>query len=52
MAHAKCRSGGDWLMDEAVDDNPSVEAVGAAEKQVEGRVMALVKFLKSLQDNK
>lgn len=42
---------GDWLMDEAVDDSASLEAADAAEKEVEGRVMALVKFLKTLQDN-
>jgi mono/diheme cytochrome c family protein len=40
---------GDWLMDEAVDDSTSLEA---AEKEVEERVMALVKFLETLQDNK
>ena len=43
---------GDWLMDEAVDDSTSLEAADVAEKEVEGRVMALVKFLKTLQDNK
>lgn len=39
-------------MDEAVDDSTSLEAAEAAEKEVEERVMALVKFLETLQDNK
>jgi mono/diheme cytochrome c family protein len=40
---------GDWLLDEAVGDSTSLEAANAAEKEVTERVMALVKFLKTLQ---
>ena len=38
---------GDWLMDEA-----SLGTANSAEKEVEQRVMALVKYLKKLQDDK
>ncbi len=38
---------GDWLMDEA-----TLGTANSAEKEVEQRVMALVKYLKKLQDNK
>jgi|RhiMetdeSRZDD1v2_1073273.scaffolds.fasta_scaffold20317_9 mono/diheme cytochrome c family protein len=41
---------GDWLMDEAVEDNTSLEAADAAARQVEQRVMALVHYLRSLQN--
>jgi mono/diheme cytochrome c family protein len=40
---------GDWLMDEAVEDNTSLDAAKAAEKEVEQRIMAIVKYLKTLQ---
>jgi len=40
---------GDWLMDETLEDSTSLEAADAATKEVEGRVMALVKFLESIQ---
>jgi hypothetical protein len=36
-------------MDETLEDSTSLEAADAATREVEGRVMALVKFLKSLQ---
>jgi mono/diheme cytochrome c family protein len=38
---------GDWLMDEA-----SLETADSAEREVEQRVMTLVKYLKEIQDNK
>jgi len=41
---------GDWLMDEAVEDSTSLEAADAAARQVEQRVMALVLYLKSVQE--
>jgi hypothetical protein len=40
---------GDWLMDETLEDSTSLEAADAATKEVEGRVMALVQFLESIQ---
>ena len=40
---------GDWLMDEAVEDSTSLDAAKAAEKEVEQRIMAIVKYLKTLQ---
>ena len=40
---------GDWLTDEIQDDDRSVEAAPLAEKEVERRVMAIVKYLEELQ---
>ena len=40
---------GDWLMDETLGGGTSLEAARAAEKEIEQRVMAIVKYLKSLQ---
>lgn len=40
---------GDWLMDEAVEDSTSLDAARVAEKQVEQRIMAIVKYLKTIQ---
>lgn len=40
---------GDWLMDETLEDSTSLDAADAATREVERRVMALVKFLKSIQ---
>ncbi|MGB8316041.1 MAG: hypothetical protein WCE69_16305, partial [Aestuariivirga sp.] len=40
---------GDWLMDETLEDGTSLEAAHAAEKEVERRVMAIVKYLETLQ---
>ena len=40
---------GDWLMDETLEDSTSLDAAPAAEKEVERRVMALVKYLEELQ---
>lgn len=40
---------GDWLMDETLEDSTSLEAAPLAEKEVERRVMALVKYLEGLQ---
>ena len=42
---------GDWLMDETLDDSTSLDAAPKAEREVERRVMALVKYLKTLQVN-
>ena len=41
---------GDWLMDEAVEDSTSLEAADTAAREVEQRVMALVHYLKSMQE--
>lgn len=41
---------GDWLMDETLEDSTTLETANAAAKEVEARVMALVKFLKSVQN--
>jgi mono/diheme cytochrome c family protein len=41
---------GDWLMDEAVEDNTSLEAADTAAREVEKRIMALVQYLRSLQE--
>ena len=41
---------GDWLMDEAVEDSTSLEAADTAARLVERRVMALVHYLKSVQE--
>lgn len=40
---------GDWLMDEAMDDSTSLTEAKAAEKQVEHRVMDIVRYIESLQ---
>jgi mono/diheme cytochrome c family protein len=40
---------GDWLMDEAVEDSTSLDAAKAAEREVEQRIMAIVKYLEGLQ---
>ena len=42
---------GDWLMDETLEDSTSLEAAPLAEKEVERRVMAIVKYLEGLQIN-
>jgi mono/diheme cytochrome c family protein len=43
---------GDWLMDETLEDSTSLEAAPLAEKEVERRVMAIVKYLEGLQISK
>lgn len=43
---------GDWLMDETLEDSTSLEAAPLAEKEVERRVMAIVKYLETLQISK
>ncbi|WP_119269538.1 c-type cytochrome [Taklimakanibacter deserti] len=40
---------GDWLMDEAVEDSTSLDTAKAAEREVEQRIMAIVKYLEGLQ---
>ncbi len=40
---------GDWLMDEAVEDSTSLDAAEAAEREVERRIRAIVKYLETLQ---
>ena len=40
---------GDWLMDETLEGGTSLEAAHAAEKEIERRVMALVKYLEAMQ---
>jgi mono/diheme cytochrome c family protein len=40
---------GDWLMDETLEDSTSLDAAPLAEKVVERRVMAIVKYLEGLQ---
>ena len=40
---------GDWLMDEAVEDSTSLDAAKAAEREVEARIKAIVKYLRTLQ---
>jgi mono/diheme cytochrome c family protein len=40
---------GDWLMDETLEGGTSLEAARAAEKEIEQRVMAIVKYLEQLQ---
>ncbi len=40
---------GDWLMDEAIEGDTSLDAAKAAEKEIETRVMGIVKYLESLQ---
>lgn len=40
---------GDWLMDEEVEDSTSLDAAEAAEKEVHRRIMAIVKYLETLQ---
>jgi mono/diheme cytochrome c family protein len=43
---------GDWLMDETLENSTSLEAAPLAEKEVERRVMAIVKYLEGLQISK
>ena len=40
---------GDWLMDETPEDGTSPEAAQVAEKEIERRMMALIKYLEALQ---
>lgn len=40
---------GDWLMDETLESGTSLEAAHTAEKEIERRVMALVKYLEAMQ---
>jgi len=40
---------GDWLMDETLEDSTSLEAARAADQEIQRRVMAIVKYLKSIQ---
>jgi len=40
---------GDWLMDEAIEDGTSLDAAKTAEREIERRVMGIVKYLESLQ---
>jgi hypothetical protein len=40
---------GDWLMEETLEDGTSLEAAKAAEREIERRVMGIVKYLRSLQ---
>ena len=40
---------GDWLMDETLEGGTSLDAAHAAEKEIERRVMALVKYLEAMQ---
>lgn len=40
---------GAWLMDETLEDNTSLDAAPLAEKEVERRVTAIVKYLEGLQ---
>ncbi|WP_162914219.1 c-type cytochrome [Taklimakanibacter lacteus] len=40
---------GDWLMDEAVEDSTSLETARAAEREIEQRIMAIVKYIETLQ---
>lgn len=40
---------GDWLMDEEVEDSTSLDAAQAAEKEVHRRIMAIVKYLETIQ---
>lgn len=40
---------GDWLMDEAIDGETSLDTAKAAEKEIERRVMAIVRYLETLQ---
>ena len=40
---------GDWLMDETMEDDTSLDAARAAEKEIRTRVMGIVKYLESLQ---
>jgi mono/diheme cytochrome c family protein len=43
---------GDWLMDETLEDNTSLDAGLVAEKEVEKRVMSIVQYLKTIQVDK
>jgi|SRR5947207_776232 len=40
---------GDWLMDETIEGDTSLEAAKAAEQEIKLRVMGIVKYLESLQ---
>lgn len=40
---------GDWLMDEAVEDSTSFDVAKTAEKEVESRIRAIVRYLETLQ---
>jgi mono/diheme cytochrome c family protein len=40
---------GDWLMDEAVEDETSLDGAKDAEREVRRRVMDMVKYLETLQ---
>lgn len=40
---------GDWLMDETLGDSTSFDAASAAEREIERRVTALVKYLEKRQ---
>jgi hypothetical protein len=40
---------GDWLMDETLGDSTSLDAASTAEKEIERRVTALVKYLEKIQ---
>jgi mono/diheme cytochrome c family protein len=41
---------GDWLMDEAIEGGTSLEEAKAAEREIEQRIMAIVKYLETLQN--
>lgn len=43
---------GDWLMDETIEGNTSLEDAKAAEQEIEHRVMGIVRYLESLQTEK
>jgi hypothetical protein len=40
---------GDWLMDDSLEDGTSLEAAKIAEREIERRVLGIVKYLESLQ---
>ena len=40
---------GDWLMDETLEDSTSVDAAQTAEREITLRVMAIVRYLETLQ---
>jgi mono/diheme cytochrome c family protein len=43
---------GDWLMDEAIEGGTSLEEAKAAEQEIEQRIMAIVRYLETLQSDK
>jgi mono/diheme cytochrome c family protein len=43
---------GDWLMDEAIEGGTSLEEAKAAEQEIEQRIMAIVRYLETLQTDK